>query len=233
MQQRSRYPSPGNGSQSSGTAVDRRLCLYGLISALCVGYFTLDGTTVNAAELFTGACRTQCTVPYGEVLGKSPSNVAAYSNCSSKCVSRASNRIDDVYMGMPWQCVEYARRWLFRTQGLVFESVDIAADIWDGIDYLVEVKTRGRRNLRNLPNGSAEAPRRGDLLIWSSDNLGTGHVAIVTRVDPEQGYLEVAEQNFLNQPWPGSYARRIPLRQREGGVWLDEEFLIGWKRLAE
>ena len=98
-----------------------------------------------------------------------------------------TNRLGDVNTGMQWQCVEYARRWLYHTKGLVFESVKIAADIWDSINYLVGAKAKGRRKLRNLPNGSAEPPQRGDLLIWSSDYLGTGHVAIVTRVDYKGG----------------------------------------------
>jgi hypothetical protein len=162
-------------------------------------------------EPLTEACHTPCITPYGKVLGESPGGVVAYSNCSGTCVSKAANQLGDVYTGMQWQCVEFARRWLYRTQGLVFESVDNAYNIWDGISYLVDVKTGDRKNLSNLPNGSTELPRRGDLLIWSSDYLGTGHVAIVMRVDQQQGYVEVAEQNFLNQGWPGSYARRIRL----------------------
>ena len=179
------------------------------------------------------ACHTPCITSYGKVLGKSPAGVVAYSNCSGKCVSKDANRFADVYTGMQWQCVEFARRWLYRTQGVVFESVDDAYNIWDSISYLVDVKSGGKQHLRNYPNGSSELPRRGDLLIWSSDYLGTGHVAIVMRVDQQQGYVEVAEQNFLNREWQGSYARRIPLQQREGGIWLDAAHLLGWKRRVE
>jgi len=198
------------------------------------GFLLFDGMSVMAAEApLPLTCSTQCVTPYGDVLGRSPGDVPAYSNCSSQCVSQDANLINDTYTGMEWQCVEYARRWLFRTEGLVFESVDIAADIWDEISYLVDTDSSDRRNLRNLPNGSAESPLRGDLLIWSSDFLGTGHIAVVTRVDYEAGYVEVAEQNFLNQAWPGKYARRIPLQQREGGFWLDDQLIMGWKRLEE
>jgi glutathionylspermidine amidase/synthetase len=202
---------------------------------LLVACFTLGCANVGQVddEPLPAVCSVSCITPYGEVLGKSPSGVAAYSNCSAGCVSKDPNQLGDVYTGMEWQCVEFARRWLYRTQGLVFESVDFAHNIWDGISYLVDVKTKDRKGLRNLQNGSTEPPRRGDMLIWSSDYLGTGHVAIVTRVDYRAGYVEVAEQNFYNQEWPGSYARRIPLQQREGGVWLEGAYLLGWKRLAE
>ncbi|MFA9420168.1 MAG: CHAP domain-containing protein [Gammaproteobacteria bacterium] len=205
------------------------------ISTLFLTCFLLFHGTIgrSAEEPLLEACSTQCVTPYGELLGRSSGDVPAYSNCSSQCVSQDPNQINDTYTGMEWQCVEYARRWLFRTEGLVFESVDVAADIWDGITYLVDTSSNDKRNLRNLPNGSAESPRRGDLLIWSSEFLGTGHIAVVARVDHEQGFVEVVEQNFLNQKWPGKYARRIPMQQRQGGVWLDDELLVGWKRLVD
>ena len=205
------------------------------ISTFLLTCFLLFHGTIghSGEEPLQEACSTQCVTPYGELLGSSSADVPAYSNCSSQCVSRDPNQINDTYTGMEWQCVEYARRWLFRTEGLVFESVDVAADIWDGITYLVDTSSNDKRNLRNLPNGSAESPRRGDLLIWSSEFLGTGHIAVVARVDHEQGFVEVVEQNFLNQKWPGKYARRIPMQQRQGGVWLDDELLVGWKRLVD
>ncbi|RLA48459.1 MAG: hypothetical protein DRR42_16695 [Gammaproteobacteria bacterium] len=205
------------------------------ISTFFLTCFLLFHGTIgwSAEEPLLEACSTQCVTAYGELLGRSPGDVPAYSNCSSQCVSQDPNQINDTYMGMEWQCVEYARRWLFRTEGLVFESVDVAADIWNGISYLVDTSSNDKRKLRNLPNGSDESPRRGDLLIWSSEYLGTGHIAVVARVDHEKGYVEVLEQNFLNQKWPGKYARRIPMQQRQGGVWLDDELIIGWKRLVD
>ena len=211
------------------------LCAVKRIGTLFLACFLLFHWTsaLSIEESLLEACSTRCVTPYGEALGRSPSDVPAYSNCSSQCVSQDPNQINDTYMGMEWQCVEYARRWLFRTEGLVFESVDIAADIWDGISYLVDTSSEDRRNLRNLPNGSDESPRRGDLIIWSSEYLGTGHIAVIARVDHEEGYVEVVEQNYLNQEWPGNYARRIPMHQREGGVWLDDELIMGWKRLVD
>jgi glutathionylspermidine amidase/synthetase len=235
MRQYSEYRFDFTVADSMRTHKHLPLCSVKRIGAFFLTCFLLlNGTNgISAGEPLLEACSTQCVTPYGELLGRSSGDVPAYSNCSSLCVSRDPNQINDTYTGMEWQCVEYARRWLFRTEGLVFESVDVAADIWDGITYLVDTSSKDKRNLRNLPNGSAESPRRGDLLIWSSEFLDTGHIAVVARVDHEQGYVEVVEQNFLNQAWPGKYARRIPMQQRQGGVWLDEELLVGWKRLDD
>lgn len=179
------------------------------------------------------ACSATCVTPYGENLGQSPAGVIAYSNCSANCVSRDASLVDEVYMGMEWQCVEFARRWLYRTQGLVFESVDYAYNIWDDISYLVDARNDEKHLLVDFPNGSSALPQRGDMLVWSSEYLGTGHVAIVTQVNQKDNYIEVAEQNFLNQAWLDDYARRIPLQKRGEGTWLDDKHLLGWKRLAE
>lgn len=190
--------------------------------------------TANADETsLPDACSATCVTPYGAAIGKSPAGVIAYSNCSANCVSMDASLVDEVYMGMEWQCVEFARRWLYRTQGLVFESVDYAYNIWDDITYLVDAGNNEKHFLDNFPNGSASLPQRGDLLVWSSDYLGTGHVAIITSVNQKENYVEVAEQNFLNQAWPDNYARRIPLQKRDGGTWLDDTHLLGWKRLAK
>ena len=55
----------------------------------------------------------------------------AYSNCNSNCVIFEPNHQQDIYTGIKWQCVEYARRWLLEEQGVVFGDVEIAADIWE------------------------------------------------------------------------------------------------------
>ena len=235
MRQRFEYRSIHTAADSLRTQKHQWLCSVKRLGTFFLACFLLlDGTNgISAEDPLPGACSTQCVTPYGELLGRSSVDVPAYSNCSAQCVSQDANQVNDTYTGMEWQCVEYARCWLFRTEGLVFESVDVAADIWDGITYLVDTSSNDKRNLRNLPNGSAESPRRGDLLIWSSEFLDTGHIAVVARVDHEQGYVEVVEQNFLNQKWPGKYARRIPMQQRQGGVWLDDELILGWKRLDD
>ena len=38
--------------------------------------------------------------------------------------------IDGVYMGHKWQCVEFARRWLYLNHGYVFDDIAMAYDIF-------------------------------------------------------------------------------------------------------
>jgi hypothetical protein len=175
------------------------------------------------------ACQTECKSPYGRLLGESPRGIKAYSNCRSGCVIFEPNRWNGTYTGIKWQCVEYARRWLLINTGTVFGDVDIAADIWDKIDHLTDVKTREQIPLETHLNGSVQAPEVGDLLVYAKAFKGTGHVSVVTGVDIKNGMVEVGEQNFNNESWTDDYARRILLIKNGAHYWLLDRYLLGWK----
>ena len=179
------------------------------------------------------ACRTDCITPYGEITGTAIGNVAAYSNCSAKCFVPTPNFVNKTYTGIKWQCVEYARRWLLVNKGVVYGDVDVAADIWSKIDHVTRVADNKSIPLQAYLNGSNTAPQIGDLIIYAKEYLGTGHVAVITEVDTNAGTVKVAEQNFLNQRWPADYARVIRLVQNQGGYWLLDGYVLGWKRVGD
>lgn len=201
-----------------------------LAAWLLFGFFS---QTAGAAAELPKVCRTGCTHPFGQVLGETAGHVRAYSNCRAECVVPIPHRVDDTFTGIKWQCVEFARRWLLRNRGVVYADVDVAADIWDRVDHVKRPVDGVRFRLASFPNGADQPPRTGDLLIYSRRYLGTGHVAVVTRVKPREGFVEVAEQNYRNEAWPGKYARRIPIAARGGGYWLDDPYLLGWKRIED
>ena len=189
-----------------------------------------------AADLFANEisqqCQTDCKSDYGVELGASPANIPAYSNCSSDCVVFEPNHLNDVYTGIKWQCVEYARRWLLHEFGVVFGDVDIAADIW----ALLEVSNpTSRKNLNfvSIVNGATTMLQRGDLLIYGKEYLGTGHVAVVVAINEEQKTLRVAEQNYSNTPWQGKFAREISYTKINDRIWVLDSYIIGWKRVIQ
>lgn len=179
------------------------------------------------------ACSSACVTPYGERLGASPDGVAAFSNCSAQCVLARPHAVAGTFTGIEWQCVELARRWLILNRGLTYGEVDVAADIWDRVQHFTRVADGAAVPLDNLLNGDSTPPRPGDLLIYAESYLGTGHVAVVTAVDPQTGWVRVAEQNFRNEPWPGDYAREVELLEHRGRYWVLDPHLIGWKRVRE
>lgn len=185
-----------------------------------------------AAEVATlpQNCTESCVTPYGEVLGTTADGTQSYSNCQAQCVVFDPNRLDGTYTGIKWQCVEFTRRWLLRNRGLSFGDVDVAADMW-ALSSLTRPSDQVSVPLKTHENGSAQPPRRGDLLIYGREYLGTGHAAIVLSVDYRKGIVRVAEQNFKNQKWPGHFARSIQFISKNGRYWLLDAYLLGWKQV--
>jgi glutathionylspermidine amidase/synthetase len=178
-------------------------------------------------------CQANCISPYGMVLGASSGGVEAYSNCRPECKVYVPNKWKGTFTGVKWQCVEYARRWLLINNGAVYGEVDTAADIWDKVDHLTHVATQKKLPLETHLNGSEKPPRRGDLLVYARAFYDTGHVAVVTDVDHENGVIKVAEQNFDNQPWAADYARTIEFVKKGNRYWLLDGYLLGWKHVKD
>lgn len=188
------------------------------------------------------------TARFGEVIGISD-GVVAHSNAFSTFDSgeEASLRTNDgeVYTGVKWMCVEFARRFWFVKYGVTFGSVETAADMW------AETKSAGKPNGESrgvVPreNGGSTKPRRGDLLIYDRaerDFLGAGHVAVIVEVKEKR--IKVAEQNWDNRPWQLERSARYLTLTEEGGAYritdenpmpdggepLGEEVIRGWLRL--
>ena len=79
---------------------------------------------------------TSSDAPFGTLLGYAPGGVAIYSSNYSSLNPQdypddATFRsyIGNEYMGHKWQCVEFARRFLFLTYGFVFTDVGMAYEI--------------------------------------------------------------------------------------------------------
>lgn len=197
--------------------------------ALTLVLLVSQAAWADGAITLPTACTTNCISPYGELLG-SAEGTQAYSNCNSDCVVFEPNRERGTYTGIKWQCVEFARRWLVQNRGLTYGDVDVAADIWRSIPHFTRLANGAQVPVDNHPNGSANVPQQGDLLVYAREYLGTGHVAVVVTAEPSKGYITVAEQNFDNRKWLGNHARKIELLEKNGRYWLLDAYLLGWKR---
>lgn len=176
------------------------------------------------------ACSTDCTTPFGSRLGATPSGIPAYSNCNATCLVLQTHRVAGQFMGLKWQCVEFARRWLAEQRGVVFDSVSIAADIWDRVNGVRSLADGRHWPVEGFLNGARLPPAVGDLLVYGATYAGTGHVAVVTGISSTLDWIEVGEQNYDNRPWPGDHARRLPLIHHGQGWWVLDAHLVGWRR---
>jgi glutathionylspermidine amidase/synthetase len=179
--------------------------------------------------------------PFGTVIGIAPGNVPVYSCDYSSAddeelPTRQAYRsyVDDVYMGHKWQCVEFARRWLYLNFGYVFDDIAMAYDIFR-LRNVRSVAENRLLPLRSFRNGSKRPPVPGCLLIWDEGGEfeTTGHVAVVTEVTPD--YVRIVEQNVDDSLWaPGqNFSREIAAETTpDGDYWLECSFgdatILGW-----
>lgn len=178
---------------------------------------------------------------FGSVLGIAPGGVEAYScDYDSADEDAYPNRrafrhyIDSVYIGYKWQCVEFARRWLYVNKGYIFDDVSMAYEIFN-LRWVRDLRRNERLPFQAFRNGSMRHPEPGCLLIWDEGEQfeETGHVAIVTEVLADR--IRVAEQNVDNLVWPDDrdYAREIRCKIGDlGDFWVespfDEATVLGW-----
>lgn len=152
---------------------------------------------------------------FGALLGMAPGGVPIYSSDYDSADEREyptrqsyQSHLDGVFMGYKWQCVEFARRWLYLNKGYIFDDIPMAYDIFD-LRFARRVADQELLPLQAFRNGSRRLPEPGCLLIWNEGGEfeRTGHVAIVTRVEPH--FLWVVEQNVDHQVWaPGQTCSR-------------------------
>ena len=175
---------------------------------------------------------TSQDAPFGTLLGYAPGGVAIYSSDYSSLDPRdydddAAFRsyIDDEYMGHKWQCVEFARRFLFLNYGMVFTDVGMAWEIFS-LRFLREVVNDNILPLQAFPNGSPRAPVAGALLIWQKGGefKDTGHVAVVTQL--LENKIRIAEQNVLHTPLPPGqqWTRELEMVVENGHYTLRDTF---------
>jgi glutathionylspermidine amidase/synthetase len=178
---------------------------------------------------------------FGTVLGWAPGGVPVYSSDyatadEAELPDRHSYRsyVDGIYMGEKWQCVEFARRWLYLNHGWIFDEVGMAYEIFD-LESIRDVRNNTRLPMRSFQNGSKRLPQPGSLLVWDEGGeFGrTGHVAIVVEAQPN--CVRIAEQNLRHQEWPAgkSYSRELKARRSPTGeFWIECAFadatLLGW-----
>jgi len=185
------------------------------------------------------------STPFGTLLGYAPGQVAAYSSdyataSDEEYPKRSSYRsyVDGIYMGYKWQCVEFARRWMYVNHGYIFDDIAMAYDIFE-LRSVRHLASNTRLPLHAYRNGSLAHPQRGSLLIWreGGEFEDTGHVAVITAVTGS--YIRIAEQNVGHASWEGrDYARELKARVSDDGeYWVTCSYgdaeILGWMTQTE
>ncbi|WP_321389511.1 glutathionylspermidine synthase family protein [Emcibacter sp.] len=179
--------------------------------------------------------------PFGALLGHGPGNVPIYSSDYKSVDKQAmpdrrsfKNYVNGVFMGMKWQCVELARRWLYMNRGYVFDDIAMAYDIFN-LRHVTVVEDGRSLPLYSFRNGAKRPPEPGALIIWNEggDFPMTGHVAVVTEVTDTA--VRIIEQNVEHVRWKEetSWSRELPLHRTDDGGYVvnctfSEGIILGW-----
>ncbi len=179
--------------------------------------------------------------PFGTIIGMAPGNVPVYSSdYSSIDKNDLSERhtfrsyYDGVFMGYKWQCVEFARRWLYINKGFIFNDIAMAYDIFQ-LTTVRKISNSEILPFYSFSNGSLRAPIPGALLIWDEGGEfeDTGHVAVVTEVFDDK--IRIVEQNERHSLWnkEQNYSRELKTKiDDNGGHWIECSYhdasLLGW-----
>jgi hypothetical protein len=187
----------------------------------------------------------ECDSIFGKRIGYLE-DVPAFSNCNNEVESNFDNRIlindKEVYSGMQWQCVEYARRYLITKLGFIFGDVNGAEDIFSEY-FVLNIENQSVHEFTSYKNGdisceSSNLPKVHDLIIWprTTPDIPYGHVAVVLKVNGDDIYI--GEQNWSNNIWEHTtYSRKLKLNRNDDKKCLleDEDYpqypILGWKRV--
>ncbi|CAF4259220.1 unnamed protein product [Rotaria sp. Silwood2] len=171
--------------------------------------------------------------PYNSIVGIASSNAAAYSNGNDSYISYEDSYLYGIYMGIKWQCVEYARRWTFLRKSSIFESVNGANDIWNQIKYIERVIDKEKFPLKKYSNGCPIRPINESYLIYPiQKDMPYGHVAVI--VDVLQNSIRIAEQNFYFNYWTKNYSREIPYQFINGLYYIQDIYdIYGWMQIDD
>ena len=167
------------------------------------------------------------------ITGYASTNVPAYSNGNDSYISEEYHFLHKVYIGMKWQCVEYARRWIFIRKGCVFGDVDGASDMWN-LTTVQRIVDKRCFTLKTHPNGSPSRPQNESLLIYkrTGSDMPYGHVSVI--VDVLSDSIRVAEENYNAFYWSGNYSRQIPYGIRNGLYFIEDDYpIFGWMTIED
>lgn len=177
---------------------------------------------------------------FGVLLGYAPGKVPIYSS-NYATVDRSlfhdqqsfRSYIDGIYLGYKWQCVEFARRWLYLNKGYIFQDVGMAYEIFR-LRYVRRLSDNTLLPLHSFINGSKRPPEKDCMLIWAEGGEfeHTGHISIVTEV--LENSIRIAEQNVDHRKFPATqnWCRELPLDKKSGTFFIEttklNSMVLGW-----
>ena len=173
-------------------------------------------------------------LPLNAVAGRAPGGTPAFSNADVENFGGVQNHYNEFFTGYQWQCVEFARRWLWDRKGLLLPDINIAAQLFF-IPHVFNDKMEPAP-VKMCASGKSLTPPTPDSLIIHAAHWENfpGHVGVIVDVCLKEKRIRVADQNRLFHQWPDgkAYSLELPISQDAAtGAWTihdKEEPVLGW-----
>lgn len=178
----------------------------------------------------TSAAAAEPTVVLHGLQGVTPHGTPAFSNQNDETFTAEVSKSGHFATGFRWQCVEFARRWLWDAKGLILPSIPMAAHIFY-LGYVHDPALNRDVPTKSTRNGTTEPPVADSLIIYAQDSENfVGHVGVI--VEATETYIRVADQNRFFHHWEGkTYSKEFPVEKRADGTYwiIDAEARpLGW-----
>lgn len=238
--------------------ISRSLATSAVVLACAVAFFCVATAEDIEEASYVPTPAAECDTPHGTILGIA-FHEPVRSNCREGEVSTEYNFVhfelsakslsvprratmpkpEVIRTGLKWQCVEFARRVLFRVRRAVFDDVESAHDLFDHGTVTEASDNSTALHMMQLVNKETTlVPRAVDFVIWAKQKgFPAGHVAVVTHVDTNTGSVLIAEQNYQHTPWTTRNHSRV-LKFRNNGAGTPVELvdpagheIRGWLRV--
>lgn len=188
------------------------IALLVLLALAAGGYYVLTRQNINPKH------------QVGEVLDQF-NGVAVYYNGGVNHVLERNTAPDGYNIGLKYQCVEFIKRYYYQhLNHKMPDSYGHAKSFYQ--QGLASGALNPQRNLYQYTNGSDTLPQVGDIVVYEGTTLNPyGHVAIVAALEPDDGWLEIIQQNA------GPFAKtrvRYPLAYHDQGYWIEQPHILGW-----
>ncbi|ESL08431.1 trypanothione synthetase [Trypanosoma rangeli SC58] len=169
-------------------------------------------------------------VPIHGICGYAPGSIPAYSNGMGATITAERHYERHYFMGYKWQCVEFARRWLFYRKGLALPQYDFAAHLIH-LQEVRDVCTGAAVPCRFIPQGSTEPPEADGLIVYPGCRKNiVGHVGVITHVTSTS--VQVADQNRFFHHWgDNTFSAEFPLECVEDRYYIRDPDAVecrGW-----
>ena len=130
---------------------------------------------------------------------------------------------DGYNLGLKWQCVEFVKRFYFKTYH--HKMPDSYGHAKDFYDKSLTNQWNEKRGMQQYQNGNKRKPKQDMIVVFDKNAKNPfGHIAIISKTTDH-------EITLVQQNWGTQSRMTLPLIQKNGLYFIDHTDVLGWLSL--